>query len=58
MLNHLKETRETESDLCYSDGVDPKQHSVFIVTAQELDVVRVFLDAGMLGNVSQTEERV
>lgn len=58
MLNHFKETCEIESDLCYSDGVHPKQHRVFIVTAQELDVVRVFLDARMLGNVSQREERV
>lgn len=34
--------------LGYSDGVHPKQHRVFVVTAQELDVVRLFLDAGML----------
>lgn len=34
--------------LGYSDGVHPKQHRVFVVTAQELDVVRLFLDVGML----------
>lgn len=34
--------------LGYSDGADPKQQFVFIVTAQELDVVRLLLDARML----------
>lgn len=38
----------SESDLGYSDGVDPQQQGVFIVTAQELDVVWLFLDARML----------
>lgn len=37
-----------ESDLGYSDGVGPKQQCVFVFTAQELDVVRLFLDVGML----------
>lgn len=36
------------SDLCYPDGVGPEQQGVLIITAQELDVVRLFLDAGML----------
>lgn len=37
-----------EPDLCYSDGVDPKQECVFVFTAQDLDVGRLLLDAGML----------
>lgn len=37
------------SDLCDPDGVGPEQQGVLIITAQELDVVRLFLDAGMLG---------
>lgn len=48
-------TDSVESDLGYSDGVYPKQQCVFIVTAQELDVGRVFLDAGMLGQAERTE---
>lgn len=36
------------SDLCNPDGADPEQQGVLIITAQELDVVRLFLDAGML----------
>lgn len=36
-------------DLCYPDGVGPEQQGVLIITAQELDVGRLFLDAGMLG---------
>lgn len=37
------------SDLCYPDGVGPEQQGVLVITAQELDVVGLFLDAGMLG---------
>lgn len=40
-----------------SDGVDPKQKCVFIVTAQEFDVVRLFLDAGMLGKEHRHREQ-
>lgn len=50
MHDKLNYSYSVESDLGYSDGVDPKQQYVFIVTAQELDVGRLFLDAGMLGN--------
>lgn len=44
------------TDLGYSDGVDPQQQSVFIVTAQELDIVRLLLDAGMLRERVQAEK--
>lgn len=44
------------TDLGYSDGVDPQQQSVFIVTAQEFDVGRLLLDAGMLRERVQAEE--
>lgn len=45
----MRTIRVSESDLGDSDGVGPKQQCVFIFTAQELDVVRLFLDVGMLG---------
>lgn len=49
LTDHIKVICLTEPDLGYSDGVGPKQQCVFVVTAQELDVVRLLLDAGMLG---------
>lgn len=57
--HHIKETLvidSVESNLGYSDGVDPQQQCAFIVTAQELDVVRLFLDAGMLGRQRQKDD--
>lgn len=44
----LKGVNRAAADLSYSDGGDPKQERVFIFTAQDLDVGRVLLDAGML----------
>lgn len=45
------------SDLGYSDGVHPKRQCVFVVTAQEPDVERLSLDAGMLGNENVQREQ-
>lgn len=46
----LKRCEFVGSDLRYSDGVDPEPQGLFVLTAQEPDVVGLLLDVGMLGN--------
>lgn len=48
--NKIQVTKNSAFNLCYSDGVDPEQHSVRIVTTQEFGVLGLLLDTRMLGN--------